>query len=187
MLTVEEYGRIRMAYREGMSVRAIARRYHHSCRKVREALREAEPKGYRRSKPVVCPVSGAFAERVREILKADEQSPRKQRHTAHRIYARLLEEGYGGSERTMRRVAAEFRRRGRESYLPLVQDPGVRMETDFGEADIDFPWGRTTAHLLVLSWSYSSCPFVMGLPTELGGFWKWYFRVGVSRIVVIVQ
>jgi hypothetical protein len=66
----------------------------------------------------------------------------------------------------MRRVVAEFRRRGRELYLPLVQDPGVRMEADFGEAEIDFAWGRTTVHLLVLSWSYSSCPFVMGFPTE---------------------
>ena len=38
MLTVEHYGQIRRAHRDGMSVRAIARTLHHSRRKVREAL-----------------------------------------------------------------------------------------------------------------------------------------------------
>lgn len=38
MLTVEDYGRIRRAHRDGLSIRAIARRLHHSRRKVREAL-----------------------------------------------------------------------------------------------------------------------------------------------------
>ena len=166
MLTVEEYGRIRRAYREGMSIREISRTYHHSRRKVREALKEAYPKGYRRRKRVVCPVGDAIGERIREILKADAKAPRKQRHTAQQIWRRLQAEGYPGSERTVRRLVAEHRLRNRELYLPLVQDPGVRIEADFGEAEVDFPWGRTTAHLLVLVWSYSSCPFVMAFPTE---------------------
>lgn len=166
MLTVEDYGRIRRANGEGMSIREISRRYHHSRRKIREVLREAFPTGYRRRKSVVCAVGDAIRERVREILKADEKAPRKQRHTAQQIWRRLRAEGYPGSERTVRRVVAEYRRRNRELYLPLVQDPGLRIEADFGEAEVDFPWGRTTAHLLVLVWSHSSCPFVMAFPTE---------------------
>jgi len=43
MLTVEGYGRIRIAHRSGVSVRAIARTYHHSRRNVREALAEPQP------------------------------------------------------------------------------------------------------------------------------------------------
>lgn len=166
MLTVEEYGRIRRAYREGMSIRGIARTYHHSRHKIREVLKEAYPRGYRRKKPSVCPISEVIRERVREILKSDEDAPGKQRHTGQQMWRRLKEEGYSGSERTVRRVVAELRCRGRELYLPLVQDPGLRIEADFGEAEIDFRWGRTTAHLLVLSWSHSSCPFVMAFPTE---------------------
>ena len=38
MLTVEEYGRVRRAQRDGMSIRAIAGRRHHSRRKIREIL-----------------------------------------------------------------------------------------------------------------------------------------------------
>jgi transposase len=166
MLTVEEYGRIRRAYRGGMSIRGIARTFHHSRRKIREMLKEAYPNGYTRRRPAVCPVGDALRERVRGILKEDAGAPRKQCHTARQIYRRLSGEGYAGSERTIRRVVAEQRRVGRELYLPLVQDPGLRVEADFGEAEVDFPWGRTTAHLLVLSWSYSSCPFVMAFPTE---------------------
>ena len=46
MLTVEDYARIRRAYRDETSIREIARRCHHSRRKVREALREPEPRGH---------------------------------------------------------------------------------------------------------------------------------------------
>ncbi len=42
MLTVDDYGRIRTAHRDGMSVRAIAWTFHHSRWKVREALACAE-------------------------------------------------------------------------------------------------------------------------------------------------
>ena len=51
MLKVEDYARIRRAYRDGMSIREIARAYHHSRRKIREVLANPEPRGYRRTKP----------------------------------------------------------------------------------------------------------------------------------------
>ena len=38
MLTVDGYGRIRRAHRDGMSIREIAREFHHSRYKVREVL-----------------------------------------------------------------------------------------------------------------------------------------------------
>ena len=49
MLTVDEYGRIRRAQRDGMSIREIAREFHHSRYKVRAVLRSGgEPQDYRR-------------------------------------------------------------------------------------------------------------------------------------------
>ena len=48
MLTVEDYRQIRNAHRDGMSVRAIARTYHHSRRKIRQVLQESEPQPYTR-------------------------------------------------------------------------------------------------------------------------------------------
>jgi len=51
MLTVEDYGQIRRAKRDGLSIRAIARMFHHSRRKVREALMRPEPAPYTRTNP----------------------------------------------------------------------------------------------------------------------------------------
>jgi len=50
MLTVEEYRQIRTAHRDGMSIRQIARTYHHSRRKIRQVLQESEPRPYSRQK-----------------------------------------------------------------------------------------------------------------------------------------
>ena len=44
MLTVDDYARIRRAHRDGMSLRAIARTFHHTRRTIREALQNPEPK-----------------------------------------------------------------------------------------------------------------------------------------------
>jgi hypothetical protein len=41
VLTVDDYGAIRRAHRDGMSIRQIARAFHHSRYKVR--IRSAEP------------------------------------------------------------------------------------------------------------------------------------------------
>lgn len=43
MLTVDDYGEIRRAHRDGMSVRALAHTLHHSRRKIREASATSEP------------------------------------------------------------------------------------------------------------------------------------------------
>jgi len=42
------------------------------------------------------PVIGPFLGRIEEILKQDRDVPRKQRHTAKRIFDRLKDEGYAG-------------------------------------------------------------------------------------------
>jgi transposase len=97
MLTVEEYARIRRAYRDGMSIREIARRFHHSRRKIREVLREPEPKGYTRRKPARAPKLDPVKPIIDAILAEDESAPPKQRHTAAQIFRRLVaEEEYTG-------------------------------------------------------------------------------------------
>ncbi len=82
MLTVEDYGRIRRTKRDGMSIREIARVFHHSRKKVREVLKgSGEPKPYQQREQQVAPMLGAFHETILEILKEDETAPPKQRHT----------------------------------------------------------------------------------------------------------
>ena len=55
MLTVEDYAQIRLAHRDGMSIRAIAKQYRRSRRKVREALKAPEPEPYTRTKSLAAP------------------------------------------------------------------------------------------------------------------------------------
>ena len=79
MLTVEDYARIRRVYRDGMSIRAIARRFGHSRRKIREVLKEPEPRGYTRTGPPLAPKLGPFMGRIDEILEADRDTCKRSR------------------------------------------------------------------------------------------------------------
>ena len=58
MLTVFQYGDIRRAHRDGMSIREIASTFHHSRRKIRQILAEAQPRPYTRTQPTPAPVLG---------------------------------------------------------------------------------------------------------------------------------
>jgi len=172
MLTVDDYGRIRRAHRDGMSIRAIARMLHHSRRKIRQVLSEPEPKPYTRVKEPLCPVLGPYQAIINEILKQDDQSnaPRKQRHTAAKIYRRLKEEHtYQGSYIQIRRFVREHKRgeyRISGTFIPLNHDPGQRLECDFGHVVIQFPEGRRQVPVLQVVWSFSGHRFSIGLPSE---------------------
>ncbi len=61
MLTVDDYGQIRRAFRDGMSIREIARTFHHSRRKIREVLNgSGSPEPYRKRARQVAPKLGQF-------------------------------------------------------------------------------------------------------------------------------
>jgi transposase len=167
MLTVDDYARIRRAYRDGMSLRAIARTFHHTRRTIREALENPEPKPYTRTGPPAAPKLDPFKAVIDEILAADEQAPRKQRHTATRIHRRLVaEHGYQGGYDQVRRYIGSKRRRERETFIPLDHDPGRRAEADFGHIHVDFPDGRRLVPVLIVTWAFSYRAFAIALPTE---------------------
>ena len=166
MLTVDDYAEIRRAHRDGMSIHEIARRYHHSRRKVREALGRPEPKPYTRIKEPPAPKLDRFKPLIDEILAADEEAPRKQRHQASQIFRRLVQEGYQGGYDQVRRYVGKRCRRQQETFIPLDHDPGQRLEADFGHIWVDFPEGRRQVPVLLLTWGFSYCPFAMALPTE---------------------
>lgn len=90
LLPVEEYARIRRAHGDRMSIRATARGFHHSRRKILEVLRKSEPKGYacRKPAPKLDPVKPI----IDRIMAEDEAAQRKQRHTMAQIFRRLVQE-----------------------------------------------------------------------------------------------
>jgi transposase len=150
-----------------MTIRAIARTFHHSRRKVREALACPEPRGYSRTKDPPAPRLGPFKSIIDEILQADEQAPRKQRHTAAQIFRRLQSEyGYAANYGQVRRYVAQHRRDRRETFIPLAHDPGQRLECDFGHIYVDFPEGRRPVPVFLAVWAYSNSLFAVAMPTE---------------------
>jgi transposase len=166
VVQVDEYGRVRRAHRDGMGLNELARTFHHSKRKIRAILSEAEPSGYprRRAGPSIL---DPYKPLIDAILQADETAPRKQRHTARKIYRRLRDEhGYAGGPERVRLYVRSQQRRQAETFIPLDHDPGQRLEADFGHIYVDFPGGRQQVPVLVLTWAYSNCPFALALPTE---------------------
>jgi DNA replication protein DnaC len=117
---VELFEQIRKDRRvEGVSIRELAGRHHVHRRTVRQALDSAVPpprKGYpQRPRPAI----DAYASVVDGWLLADRQVPRKQRHTARRIWQRLVaEHGATRSEVTVSRYVA---RRIAEARFPRIK------------------------------------------------------------------
>ena len=72
-----------------LSQRAACVEYAVGWWTLKKILAYTEPPGYRRTKPRPRPKMERFLPIVHEILKADGQAPRKQRHTAKRIWQRL--------------------------------------------------------------------------------------------------
>jgi transposase len=167
MLTVDDHAKIRLAHRDGMSIREIARTVHHSRRKVREVLAQPQPKPYTRSKPPSAPRLGSFHAVIDGILAADDSAPPKQRHTAMQVFRRLREEyDYTGGYDQVRRYVGKHRRDHRETFIPLAHDAGQRLECDFGHIHVDFPDGRRLVPVLIAAWAYSNYGFALGMPTE---------------------
>ena len=100
MYGVELYAAVRLAVvEEGLSHHEAGRRFGIGRRTVKKMLSYSPPPGYRRTKPVRRPKLDGFTGIIDAILEvdADPQMPRKQRHTAYRIFERLRDEhGFAG-------------------------------------------------------------------------------------------
>ena len=135
---VEQFERIRRDHRdEGLSVRALAARHRVHRRTVRQALADAVPPAPKA--PVrVSPALGPHEATVRGWLLADLDAPRKQRHTARRVWQRLIEEqGAQVAESSVRALVAALKVEvgldRRQVSVPQTHPPGVEAEVDFGE------------------------------------------------------
>ncbi len=110
--TVELFEELRREYEVGLgSVAGVARKFGVHRRLVREALGDAVPHE-RPPKERARPKIGPLAEYIDGILEADRRAPRKQRHTAHRIWVRITKERPEVTivESTVRRYVRERKR-----------------------------------------------------------------------------
>jgi transposase len=111
MIQVDEKETIRRLYFiKRHSIRQIAEELNHSRKTVRKAIADASVPQYRLTASKASPVMGSYMNKVMEWLEADKSRPVKQRHTAHRIYERLVGEcGFTGAERTVREHVSKLK------------------------------------------------------------------------------
>ena len=168
MLKVDQKEQIRRAfYIEGKSIRQIAREQHHCRRTIRAAIRDGSSSHYKLSRPRSRPVLGPFVSIVDDWLARDRFSPPKQRHTARRIYHRLVEEhGYTGGESTVRDYVHKHRFRQSQVFIPLSYEPGKDAQVDFGEAVVIMKGCPVTVQIFVGRLCYSKIPFLVASPNQ---------------------
>ena len=98
MKNVDLYLKVRHAVRiEGLSERTAARRFGIDPRTVNKMMKFSVPPGYVRKKPPAKPKLDRFIPVIDGILGDDKSRPKKQQHTAKRIFERLRDEhGFAG-------------------------------------------------------------------------------------------
>src|SRR5271165_2935645 len=168
---VELFEQIRKAHeREGLSIRALSERFGTHRRTVRQAIDSALPPPRRPLPAREFPALGPYKALVEGWLAADKDAPRKQRHTARRVYQRLVEEhGAEVGESTVRRYVASVRQLGGvplpEVMIPQHHPLGAEAEVDFGQVSFYL------RGLLVVGWM-----FVMRLSASGKGFHRIYLN-----------
>jgi transposase len=157
--------------REGLSIRALAERYGVHRRAVRQALASAVPPPRKRPGDRPAPALGPYRGFVDGWLLADRGAPRKQRHTAHRVWRRLVDEhGATVSERQVRRYVHQRRRElgdpPAEVFVPMAHSPGVEAEVDWGEAAAVIAGREQTVHVFVMRACFSGAGFAIAFERE---------------------
>jgi transposase len=150
--------------REGLSLRALAERHGVHRRAVRQALLSPLRPLERSAVGRPAPKLGGYRSLIDGWLAGDLDAPRKQRHTAKRIWARLVDEYGADVAETTVRDYVRARRRAMgwpvgEVFVPQVHAPGVGGEVDWGEAKVLLAGNLTTVHLFVMRASFSGAAF----------------------------
>jgi transposase len=161
---VELYAAIRRDSRAGMSARAIERKYRVGRRTIIKALASAWPEP-RKKPPRRASKLDPFKPAIDEMLRADLDAPRKQRHTITRIYRRLIGEhqmrdvsypvvrAYVAERRPQ--IRAETGRGPAEVFVPQSHRPGAEAEVDFGEVAVRLAGEQINCFLFCLRLSFS--------------------------------
>ena len=160
----------------GASKRSVLREtgIHHET--LEKMLTHSQPPGYRREAAYAKPKIGPYLDRIRQILIEDRSAPKKQRHTAKRIFERIRSEGYTGAYTQVKAAVREIRKRQKEVFVPLVHRPG-EAQADFGYALVKERGRLRKVAFFVMTLPYSDAIFLQvfeRITTEV--FWEAHRR-----------
>jgi transposase len=155
---------------EGCSIIEIAERMNVNWRTAKKYADKDdwnEPVGKRVG---YFPVLGPFLEIIDTWLLEDEALPRKQRHTARRIFHRLqTEHGFTGGERTVQEYVAKWRKtfaHERAKSYERLEHPGGEAQVDFGTVHVTQNGKLVERKILTASFPFSNVAFAFPVPSE---------------------
>ncbi|MEJ2691203.1 MAG: IS21 family transposase [Deltaproteobacteria bacterium] len=195
MIRMDQYEYIRTSYRVYQkSIKQICRETGHSRETVRKVLR-SEPFGYAPRVVQPYPVLGPYLQVIDQWLQEDKVRPRKQRHTAKRIYDRLVRElGFQGSDSTVRHYVRKARMRlgvqVTPAFIPLEPECGQEGEVDWGAAIAIIAGEKMPVKFFCMRSKYSGKHFVRCYPCERqqafldGHIHAFAFFEGIFRILI---
>lgn len=121
-----------------------------------------EPFEYQLTRPKPAPILDPYKPVIIRTLEEDKSQPKKQRHTAKRIFERLRDEwSYQGSYSTVKHFVARLKEEKPEMFVPLEFDPGENAQVDFGEAEVVIDGRTVKVQLFCFKLCYSRLPFAV--------------------------
>jgi len=174
---MEWWTKIRLEVLRGeSSKREILRREGVHWKTLAKILKYPEPPGYRMKRSRPKPKIGAYLEQIAQIIESDKSQPKKQRHTAKRIYERIKESGYQGGYTQVREAVRDIKRCKKEVFMPLVHNPG-EAQVDFGYALAKIAGFLKKVAFFVMALPHSDAFFVMGFERECTeSYWEGHSR-----------
>jgi len=149
-----------------ISKRGACKEYGLQWRTLARILRHAEPAGYQLNEPRRKRRLDEFLPIIHEILEQDRQAPKKQRHTAQRIFDRLKEKHqYEGCLTIVKDAVRAWKQRQAEVFVPLTHRPG-EAQADFGEAQVKLRGEQVKVAVFVMTLPHSDALFCQVFPRE---------------------
>ncbi len=151
---------------EEISKREACREYSIGWRTLKKILEHEEPPGYQLKQPRPKRKLERFLPIIHEILERDREAPKKQRHTAQRIFDRLrTEHRYDGGYTIVKDAVRAWKHGQAEVFVPLSHRAGT-AQADFGEVTVVVNGESTKAAFFVMTMPYSDAIFCQVFPKE---------------------